>query len=125
MHVLPEPPASVLTVPNFTSHLPSPEPRAPAAVTVSIVSHEHDLLIAKLVAQLCDVHGGLIAHVVLTHNLRAEAVPTPANGWPFVGAQGSGAGGMGAFGSASWLCTLAEDRQGRSDRHVDGCRDVV
>jgi N-acetylglucosaminyl-diphospho-decaprenol L-rhamnosyltransferase len=83
VHVLPEPPASVLTVSNVTSDLTSSEPRSPAAVTVSIVSHEHDLLVAKLVAQLCDVNGGLIAHVVLTHNLRAEPLPTPANGWPF------------------------------------------
>lgn len=61
----------------------APGLRGTASVTVSIVSHEHDQLIAKLMAQLCEVNGGLIAHVVLTHNLRAEPVPTPAAGWPF------------------------------------------
>lgn len=74
---------SVLTESTVSAHPPSQDERGPATVTVSIVSHEHDLLIAKLMAQLCAVNGGLIAHVVLTHNLRAEPVPTPPNGWPF------------------------------------------
>ena len=73
----------VLTQKTAIATLLQPEERGPATVTVSIVSHEHDLLIAKLMAQLCNVHSGLIAHVVLTHNLRAEPVPTPVNGWPF------------------------------------------
>ena len=77
------PSPSVLTQKFPIAQLSPSEERGPATVTVSIVSHEHDLLIAKLMAQLCDVHSGLIAHVVLTHNLRAEPVPTPANGWPF------------------------------------------
>jgi hypothetical protein len=77
------PNASVLTESLLTAHLLPPEHRSPATVTVSIVSHEHDRLIEKLMAQLCEVHGGLIAHVVLTHNLRAVPVPTPAEGWPF------------------------------------------
>lgn len=83
MDVLHPPDVSVLTDPIATARLPLAEPRGPATVTVSIVSHEHDRLIEKLMAQLCDVHGGLIAHVVLTHNLRAGPVPTPAEGWPF------------------------------------------
>lgn len=75
--------ASVLNDPILTVHMPQPEHRGSGTVTVSIVSHEHDRLIEKLMAQLCEVHGGLIAHVVLTHNLRAVPVPTPAEGWPF------------------------------------------
>lgn len=74
---------SVLTAPILSAPACAIGESRPASVTVSIVSHEHDQLIAKLMAQLCEVHGGLIAHVVLTHNLRAEAVPTPAEGWPF------------------------------------------
>ncbi len=75
--------ASGLKEPTAPPQLAPLETRRRATVTVSIVSHEHDQWIRKLMAQLCDVHGGLIAHVVLTHNLRAEAVPTPPNGWPF------------------------------------------
>ena len=75
MDVLPPPVASVLPDLNAMTHPPPVEQRGPATVTVSIVSHEHDLLIEKLMAQLCVVHGGLIAHVLLTHNLRAGPVP--------------------------------------------------
>lgn len=83
MDFLPSLARSALTEPTAIAPLPAPEQRGPATVTVSIVSHEHDQLIAKLMAQLRVFNGGLIAHVVLTHNLRAEPVPTPANGWPF------------------------------------------
>jgi N-acetylglucosaminyl-diphospho-decaprenol L-rhamnosyltransferase len=68
---------------SIATTVPTSSFRGAASVTVSIVSHEHDLLIVKLMAQLREVHGGLIAHVVLTHNLRAEPVPTPPEGWPF------------------------------------------
>jgi N-acetylglucosaminyl-diphospho-decaprenol L-rhamnosyltransferase len=83
MEVLSLPIHSDSAKPIISSPGHQPTEQRPATVTVSIVSHEHDLLIAQLMAQLCEVHGGLIAHVVLTHNLRAEPVPTPAAGWPF------------------------------------------
>jgi len=55
----------------------------PPPVTVSIVSHGHGELAENLVRQLCELHAGLIAHVVLTHNLPAAPVSVPPGGWPF------------------------------------------
>lgn len=39
-------------------------------------------MVMRLLAQL-SAKGTLIAEVVLTHNLREEAIPTPPQGWPF------------------------------------------
>jgi N-acetylglucosaminyl-diphospho-decaprenol L-rhamnosyltransferase len=52
-------------------------------VTVSVVSHAHESLVAKLLSQLAAGNGGLVEHVVLTHNLAAAAMAAPAGGWPF------------------------------------------
>lgn len=52
-------------------------------MTVSIVSHEHDDSVERLLGQLCQFHGGHIEHVVLIHNVPSELVSVPAGGWPF------------------------------------------
>ena len=36
-----------------------------------------------LVRQLCALHAGVIAHVVLTHNLPETSIEVPEGGWPF------------------------------------------
>jgi len=52
-------------------------------VTVSVVSHGHEETVHRLMLQLCGEAGSLVAHVVLTHNLPAQAVAAPPQGWPF------------------------------------------
>ena len=52
-------------------------------MTVSIVSHGHEEHVAALLAQLAAAGGDTVAHVVLTHNLAAQAVALPPAGWPF------------------------------------------
>ena len=49
---------SALTEPTAITPHPATDQRGPATVTVSIVSHGHDLLDRKLMAQLCAVNGG-------------------------------------------------------------------
>lgn len=52
-------------------------------MTVSVVSHGHEETVHRLLRQLCGEAGVLVGHVVLTHNLPAQAVPPPQGGWPF------------------------------------------
>jgi N-acetylglucosaminyl-diphospho-decaprenol L-rhamnosyltransferase len=52
-------------------------------VTVSIVSHGHEHQVGRLLDQLRGEAGGTVAHVIVTHNLPAAAIATPAAGWPF------------------------------------------
>ena len=52
-------------------------------MTVSIVSHGHEDHVARLMLQLCGVSSALVARVVLTHNLPADPVRAPEEGWPF------------------------------------------
>lgn len=60
-----------------------PDSLAQRPVTVSVVSHGHRELVARLLGQLCVSHGGQIDRVVVTHNLPAEPVAPPPGGWPF------------------------------------------
>jgi GT2 family glycosyltransferase len=85
---------------------------------VSIVSHGHRELAVSLLRQLCELHAGLIAHVVLTHNLAGPAVEPPAGGWPFRLTelfnplpQGFGANHNGAFAhcATEFFCILNPD----------------
>jgi N-acetylglucosaminyl-diphospho-decaprenol L-rhamnosyltransferase len=52
-------------------------------VTVSVVSHGHEETVQRLMHQLCGDAGLPVAHVVLTHNVAAQAIAVPAGGWPF------------------------------------------
>ncbi len=56
-------------------------------LTVSLVSHGHSAFLPDLLQQLARTGAGLIARVVLTHNLPAAALPdpvtSPAKPWPF------------------------------------------
>lgn len=83
MEILSLPVASDLTEPIVPVPFQQHADTRPARVTVSIVSHEHEQLIQNLLAQLCTVNGGLVEHVVLTHNLEAVPVAVPPGGWPF------------------------------------------
>ena len=60
-----------------------PEAAGRPPITVSVVSHGHDELVARLLAQLRKFHGGLIAHVVVTHNLPSQAGAPMQAGGPF------------------------------------------
>jgi N-acetylglucosaminyl-diphospho-decaprenol L-rhamnosyltransferase len=51
-------------------------------ITISLVSHDHDAWLPRLLRQLADSGEGLIAHVILTHNLPAIGVAR-AHDWPF------------------------------------------
>ena len=55
----------------------------PGVLTVSVVSHGHDAWLLGLVTQLASTGMGVIAHVVVTHNIPGSLVPEPTTGWPF------------------------------------------
>jgi N-acetylglucosaminyl-diphospho-decaprenol L-rhamnosyltransferase len=40
-------------------------------------------MVERLLRQLCDGHGGLIEHCVVTHNLAEAGLQAPPGGWPF------------------------------------------
>jgi N-acetylglucosaminyl-diphospho-decaprenol L-rhamnosyltransferase len=50
-------------------------------LTISIVSHGHEAWLERLLPELARSHAGLIAEVVVTHNL--PAAPLRNAGWPF------------------------------------------
>jgi N-acetylglucosaminyl-diphospho-decaprenol L-rhamnosyltransferase len=72
-----------LTHPIVSAGSSAPSEAAQHVVTISIVSHGHGDWVEPLLEQLCELHGGYIQHVVLTHNLPSAPVVTPAGGWPF------------------------------------------
>ncbi|MBG9389811.1 glycosyl transferase [Caenimonas aquaedulcis] len=47
------------------------------------MSHGHGPMVTFLVHRLCEVHGGWIEHVVVTHNIDGEPLQPPVGGWPF------------------------------------------
>lgn len=55
----------------------------PGLLTVSVVSHGHGVWLPGLLNQLAQTGRGVVAHVVLTHNLPGLLLPEPAEGWPF------------------------------------------
>ena len=59
------------------------EPAGPRPITISVVSHGHQQWVAALLEQLRTLHGDLIGHVVLTHNLPAGPVRRPPGGLAF------------------------------------------
>jgi len=59
------------------------DPARKSRITVSVVSHGHSDMVSTLLAQLCEEHDGYIEHVIVTHNIAAAAVKSPAGGWPF------------------------------------------
>ncbi|MGE3347349.1 MAG: glycosyl transferase [Ramlibacter sp.] len=54
-----------------------------AGVTVSVVSHGHEALLQRLLEQIEATGSGLVAHVILTHNLPAGPTEPPPGGWSF------------------------------------------
>lgn len=50
---------------------------------MSIVSHGHGELVARLLRQLCGWHADQLGHVIVTHNLPASPLVPPPAGWPF------------------------------------------
>jgi GT2 family glycosyltransferase len=50
---------------------------------VSVVIHGHTAVVERLLRRLCESHGGLVAHCVMTHNLPGAAFTPPPQGWPF------------------------------------------
>lgn len=48
-----------------------------------MVSHGHTRVVEGLLRRLCESHGGLVAHFVLTHNLPEAPIAPPRQGWPF------------------------------------------
>ncbi|MDB5870998.1 MAG: hypothetical protein JWQ07_440 [Ramlibacter sp.] len=69
--------------PLIVSAPPAGAPAASPRITVSVVSHDHADMVAHLLAQLCDGHGGWIEHCIVTHNLGARPLQPPEQGWPF------------------------------------------
>ncbi|HSI52484.1 MAG: glycosyl transferase [Ramlibacter sp.] len=47
------------------------------------MSHGHADLVAHLLDQLCENHGGWIDHCIVTHNIADPPFQAPAGGWPF------------------------------------------
>jgi GT2 family glycosyltransferase len=40
-------------------------------------------MVTDLVQRLCEIHGGWIEHVIVTHNIDGAPVQPPVGGWPF------------------------------------------
>jgi N-acetylglucosaminyl-diphospho-decaprenol L-rhamnosyltransferase len=55
----------------------------PGRITVSVVVHGHTLAVERLLRRLCEGHGGLVEHCVMTHNLPGAPFAPPQEGWPF------------------------------------------
>jgi N-acetylglucosaminyl-diphospho-decaprenol L-rhamnosyltransferase len=72
-----------LIIPIVSATPPAPVDAPTAAITVSIVSHGHSEWVGRLLTQLSEAPGQPISRVVLTHNLPAEPIETPPQGWPF------------------------------------------
>lgn len=87
-------------------------------LTISLVSHGHAALVQGLLQVLCERHEGLVAHVILTHNIAEPALAVPAAGWPFrvtelanARPRGFGANHNQAFGhcDTGYFCVLNPD----------------
>lgn len=62
--------------------MPTPQQPLPAPpLTVSIVSHGHSAWLERLLPELARTHAGMIAEVVVTHNL--PSAPLATQEWPF------------------------------------------
>lgn len=88
------------------------------SIAVSIVSHGHTVMVQALLDQLCSGHGGVIEHVIVTHNIAAPPLQAPKDGWPFrftelfnVRPAGFGANHNGAFRhcDSGFFCVLNPD----------------
>jgi N-acetylglucosaminyl-diphospho-decaprenol L-rhamnosyltransferase len=62
---------------------PAESAMRPACITLSIVSHDHHAPVKALVDQLVQMHGGLLAHVIVTHNLKSSALNMRTGHMPF------------------------------------------
>ena len=62
-------------------HVSSPSSRA---LVVSVVSHDHGLMVQELLLTLAEQCATSVARVVLTQNLPEERPCPPPQGWPFV-----------------------------------------
>ena len=87
-------------------------------MTVSIVSHGHEKLVAELLRQLAATGAGEIEQVVVTHNLPAPRSATAPSDWPFTLTElfnpdplGFGANHNRAFGhcTTDFFCVLNPD----------------
>lgn len=94
---------------------PSP---APAAITLSLVSHGHEALVRPLLARLAELGAGALRRVVLTHNLPARPLAPALPGLPFElrevfnpAAQGFGSNHNAAFAlcETPFFCVLNPD----------------
>ena len=50
---------------------------------MSVVIHGHTAVVERLLQRLCESHGGMVGHCVITHNLPGAAFTPPPEGWPF------------------------------------------
>ena len=48
-----------------------------------MVSHGHTGGVERLLRRLCESHGGLVGHFVMTHNVPEAPLTPPHGGWPF------------------------------------------
>ena len=62
-------------------HVSSPSSRA---LVVSVVSHDHGLMVQELLLTLAEQCATSVARVILTQNLPEERPCPPPQGWPFV-----------------------------------------
>jgi len=63
-----------------------PSPSGPSVnelITVSVVSHGHADMVARLLGQLCETHDGWIGHCIVIHNIAEAPLRAPPQGWPF------------------------------------------
>jgi N-acetylglucosaminyl-diphospho-decaprenol L-rhamnosyltransferase len=68
---------------SIVSAPPVSDLAASRSITVSVVSHGHCAMVARLLGQLCESHDGWIGHCIVTHNIDEPALEPPAGGWPF------------------------------------------